>query len=276
MSNNKKRTPTAKNGSPLSPPAETSTQSKPQFPNPTSPLTSTMCFRRQAGENFILAKVQEFTSEQRLFLAHDFEEVSHRPKKLDYYNIIQLFHPNTKSRPTDKKDDLKKVFLDGVRPLLKPYLLPPVPVSMETDTQPDFDPLSRKTTHKMLSKAIEQKSPKFPLPNSATIDDTLIVYKHFVDPGLRLPNNDRFVKRPRTVPINRLKNETIEDLLFALRYLAPFVFVRSLAMNKPCLVDLYTKFVHDETPSIPLILGFHYTILELSAADFEPTVNHQK
>ncbi|EGG10394.1 uncharacterized protein MELLADRAFT_103382 [Melampsora larici-populina 98AG31] len=89
----------------------------------------------------------------------------------------------------------------------------------------------------------------------------------YVDPQLKLPANDCFTKRPRTVPINRLKSESMEDLLLALRYLAPRVFVRSLAMNKSCLMDLYIKFVHNKTPDSPLILGYHYTLLDLSPSD---------
>ncbi|EGG02329.1 uncharacterized protein MELLADRAFT_110190 [Melampsora larici-populina 98AG31] len=77
-----------------------------------------------------------------------------------------------------------------------------------------------------------------------------------------------FDSRPRTVPINRLKSESMEDILLSLRYFAPRVFVRSLAMNKGCLTDLYIKFVHDGTPNSPLILGYHYTLLDLTALDF--------
>lgn len=268
----RRRTPGPHNGSPLSPPAgEGSEAPRPHPGQATSPLTSTLCFKRQSAANHPLAsKVQAFSTDQQLFLAHDFESVSEKPKKLDYYNIIYLFNPNTKSRPGHTKDLLKKAFLDEVRPLLLTFLLPPSPEAMQTDsTEPDFDPLDRKTTQGMLSKPISIKAPKFNLPASATIDDTSIAYKYFVDPQLPLKPNDRFVKRPQTVPINRLKGETIEDILLALRYLAPNVFVRSLAMNKPCLVDIYTKFVHEEEPSTPLIPGFHYTIWEISAADFE-------
>lgn len=135
---------------------------------------------------------------------------------------------------------------------------------MDTDhDQIDFNPLGRKTTRPMLSKAIAKKAPDFKIPTSATVDDILIAYKFYVDRDLALPVNNRFTRRPRTVNINRVKNETVEDLLLALRYFAPSVFVRSLATNKECLMALYLRFVHDvEDTDVPLILGFHYTMLE--------------
>lgn len=256
------RNPSSANGSPLSPPGEGSR------PGQTSPLASAQRFRRPPPEDPVAAKVQSLSTEARIFLTYDFDSISHKPLKLHYYNIIYLFNPATKSRPGDKKDALKKVFIDEVRPLLKPYLLPPPSTPMETDSADlDFDPLSRKTTRPMLVKAILSKSPKTDVSPGATIDDVLILYKRYVDPHLKLPPNDRFTKRPRAVPINRLKSESMEDLLLALRYLAPRVFVRSLAMNKSCLMDLYIKFVHDKTPDRPLILGYHYTLLDLSPSD---------
>ncbi|EGF97991.1 uncharacterized protein MELLADRAFT_113919 [Melampsora larici-populina 98AG31] len=263
----RKRTPGPHNGSPLSPPAgEGSGAPNPQLGQATSPLTSTLRFKRQsAAEYAVASKVQTFTTAQRLFLAHDFESVSKKPTKLDYYNIIYLFNPGTKSRPGQAKDVLKQAFLDEVRPLLLPYIVAPPPVAMETDsTEPDFDPLDRKTTRGMLSKPISIKAPQFNLPTSATINDTLIAYKYYVDPQLPLKPNDRFVKRPRTVPVNRLKGETIEDILLALRYLAPNVFVRSLAMNKPCLVDIYIKFVHEQKTSYVNVICHATSVFQLS------------
>jgi hypothetical protein len=218
----------------------------------------------------VAAKVQAFSKDNLVFLAHDFDSVSQKPKKLDYYNIIYLFNPTTKSRPHHGKDDLIQAFKDEVRPMLKPFILPPPPTAMETDSsQPDFDPLSRKTTRSMLTKAILSKDAKAEIAPGATIDDILILYKYYVDPALPIPANNRFFQRPRIIPVNRLNGETIEDLLLALRYLAPSVFVRSLAMNKRCLVNLYIQFVHDETPSGPLIEGYHYTILNLSPSDLQ-------
>lgn len=262
----KKRNPGPQSGSPLSPTAREGSEPPKAHPGQaTSPLTSPVHFKQQSAAEYLIAsKVQAFSADQRLFLAHDFESVSQKPKKLDYYNIIFLFNPNTKSRPGHAKDALKKAFLEEVRPRLLPYIVSPTPVAMETDSaEPDFDPLGRRTTRGMLLKSISIKDPRFKLPASATIEDTLIAYKYYVDPQLPLKPNTRFVKRPRTVPVNSLQGETIEDILLALRYLAPNVFVRSLAMNKTCLIDIYTKFVYEEEPSAPVIPGFHYTLLDI-------------
>ncbi|EGF98273.1 uncharacterized protein MELLADRAFT_113683 [Melampsora larici-populina 98AG31] len=188
-----------------------------------------------------------------------------KPKKLQYYNIIFTFNPATTSRPTNLKESLKNAFLTDVRPLLVPYLLPAPAVKMDTDAgQEDFDPLGRKTTKPMLVKAILQKRPTTTIPPGATIDDILILYKHYVSPGLVIPPNRRFIEKPRTVAAPRLKGESMEETLLALRYYSPSVFVRSLAMNKECLIDLYIQFVLEETPRSPLIHGFHYTILKTS------------
>lgn len=149
-----------------------------------------------------------------------------------------------------------------VRPLLKLYITAPAPVPMDTDLNDDFDPLSRKTTWKMLLNAIAKKYPE-DVPAGATIDDLLILYKHCVDPALKLPASQRFTERPRSIAIHRLKSKTMEDLLLALRYHAPQLFVRSLSMNKATLIDLYIEFVHNEKPSKPLVQGFHYTILDV-------------
>lgn len=274
MQPKRSRQPSSANGSPLSPPAAGSDRAQPHHPGPTSPLAqgSAARSRQPHPESPIAAMVKKFSETERIFLAYDFESVSDKPKKLDYYNIIFCFNPGTKSRPGHKKEDLKKVFLDNVRPILQPYLLPPIPTAMDTDaSQPDFDPLSRKTTRGMLINAIQSRDPKANIPSAATIDDILIAYKYYVDSGLNLPKKKRFVERPRTVPLNRLKDESMEDILLALRYLAPPVFVRSLGMNKGCLVDLYTHFVHDKAPSSPLIPGFHYTLLKITPSDFVET-----
>lgn len=261
----KKRT-SYSHGSPLSPsgihPAGSNPRSGPP-PLANNPAAASSG-RRPSADLTIWSKVQSFSEDDHIFLTRDFESVSEIPKKLDYYNIIYLFNPRTKSRPSHNKPVLKDAFLREVRPLLLPYLLAPPSVAMETDgDQLDFNPLDRKTTRPMLSKAIAQKAPDFKIPSSATIDDILIVYKFYVDKDLAIPVNNRFTRRPRIVNVNRVKNETIEDLLLALRYFAPSVFVRSLAMNKECLMAFYLHFVHDvKDHGIPLIPGFHYTILE--------------
>ncbi|EGG00600.1 uncharacterized protein MELLADRAFT_67628 [Melampsora larici-populina 98AG31] len=264
------RTPSTSNGSPLSPPPGNGAR-----PNPastTSPLamSSPHHLRRPPADNQVLKKVQSLsTDDQRIFLAHDFEKVSKKPTKLRYYNIIHLFKPDSPRKPTDLKDLLKDDFIKQIRPILKPYILPAPIVSMDTDQEADFDPLGRRTTRQMLVKAIERKSTETTIPASANIDDVLILYKHYVDCDLKLPTNQRFIARPRTVPIQRLKGESIEDILLALRYYCPCLFVRSLAMNKDTLMDIYIQFIHDERPHSPLIPGYHYTILALGPSDFD-------
>lgn len=270
MPTDKKRTPGTHNASPLAPPPAAGSEPPKPLGTSTSPLTSNLRFKRQPSDNPVWTKIQSLSADQRVFLAPNFESVSKKLKKLDYYNIIFLFNPRTESRPTHTKDALKQAFLDNVRPLIQPYILPATPVRMETDaSEVDFDPLNRKTTKAMLSKAIHQKAPKCNIPTTATIEDTLIAYKYHVDPQLPLPAPKRFIKRPRTIPLTRLQHESIEDILLALRYFAPCVFVRSLAMTKSCLMDIYAQFVHDEEPSSPLIPGYHYTILDLSPSDFQ-------
>ncbi|EGG05687.1 uncharacterized protein MELLADRAFT_63995 [Melampsora larici-populina 98AG31] len=135
--------------------------------------------RHPSVESIIWSKVQSFSENDRIFLTRDFESVSKTPKKLEYYNIIYLFNPGTKSRPSHSKTELKDAFLREVRPLLSP-----------------FKPLDRKTTRPMLSKAIAKKAPDFKIPSSATIDDILIVYKFYVDKDLAIPVNNRFTRRP--------------------------------------------------------------------------------
>ncbi|EGG07412.1 uncharacterized protein MELLADRAFT_105982 [Melampsora larici-populina 98AG31] len=280
----RKRTPTASNGSPLAETAGPSGHSRsPTGPShplapPTSPLamSGTHHLKRPPLKDPIYAKVKGLSENQRLFLVHNFDKVSHKPTKLQYYDFIRLFNPKTKSRPSDKKESLKAAYIKEVRPLLKSQILPPVSTTMETNTKDvDFDPLGRKTTKKMLIDAIEKKDPYAMIPTGATIDDVLVLYKHYVDPQLNLPVKTRFNKRPRTIPMSRLKGESMEDILLALRYAAPCVFVRLLSMNKSTLMDLYIKFVHDKTPSSTLILGFHYTILDLSASDFPDSMDHR-
>ncbi|EGG01313.1 uncharacterized protein MELLADRAFT_92607 [Melampsora larici-populina 98AG31] len=269
----KTRTPSTANGSPLSPPPNTTAgDSKPSAIGPTSPLgtgSGAHYPRRRPSENPVYRAVQSLSKEDQIFLTHDFEKVSNKPTKLQYYNIIRLFKPDTTSKPSDRKDALKAEFVTKVRPLLEPYLSPPPEVSMEPGPDLDFDPLGRKTTQAMLVKAIEHKSPDADIAPGANIDDVLILYKYYVDPQLKLPLNRRFIARPRTVPIERLKAESMEDIIVALRYFAPSVHVRSLAMNKNTLMDLYIHFVHDRPPQSPLIEGYHYTTLELSQSDSE-------
>lgn len=264
----RRRTPTAENGSPLSPTADNLSRSQIPSGNPTSPLgMSSQTFKRQPTENPIYTKVQSLSKEDQIFLTHDFQKVMNKPTKLQYYNVIRLFNPQTKSKPGDLKEELPNTFMTEVRPLLKPYLFPPPTLSMDTNQQPDFDPLGRKTTRTQLVNAILHKNPNATIPTAANIDDVLILYKNYVDPQLALRVNDRFIKRPRVVSIEQLKKESMEDIVLALRYYSPKVFVRSLAMNKDTLMDLYIRFVRDEEPRAPLIRGFHYTIIELSASD---------
>lgn len=272
--NSRKRTPTVDNGAPLSPPPDGTSVPKTPAANPTFPFVTSshhpLKSPSPAVDKVVVERIQSLSDEDRkLFLAHDFEKVSNKPSKLKYYNIIYLFNPRTSSRPSHLKDSLKNAFLTEVRPLLKPHLLPAPSVSVRTDCPSDFDPLGRQTTRQMLVTAIHQNAPDATIPASASVDDVLILYKKYVDPDLKLPVNKRFTARPRVVPVNRLKNESMEDILVALRYFAPCLFVRSLAMNKETLMDLYIQFVRDETPSSELIPGFHYTILHLTASDLD-------
>ncbi|EGG05995.1 uncharacterized protein MELLADRAFT_107057 [Melampsora larici-populina 98AG31] len=230
----RKRSPTTQNGSPLSPPPDSTTSGvKPPSPNPTSPLgiSSSHHLKCPPVDNPVLEKIQRLSDDERkLFLAHNFDKVSKKPNKLQYYNILYLSNPGTSSRPSHLKESLINNFLTNVRPLLKLHLLPP-PAPKPTEPASNFDPLGRRTTQQMLTTAIRQSDPDATLPALANIDDVLILYKEYVDPELKLPVNE------------------------------------SLAMNKETLMDLYIKFVRDETPRSKLILGFHHTLLHLTASD---------
>lgn len=265
-----KKNPSTSIGSPLSPPPGNGARANPASTPASLPISSPQHLKGPPGDNQVFKKVQSLsTDDQNIFLAHDFEKVSKKPTKLRYYNIIHLFKPDTPRKPTDLKDLLKYDFIKHIRPILKPYILTAPAVSMETDQAADFDPLGRRTTRQMLVKAIEQKSPETTIAAAATLDDVLILYKHYVDRDLKLPTNRRFTARPRIVPIQRLKGESVEDLLHALRYFYPCLFVRSLAMNKDTSVDIYVQFILDGQPQSPLIPGYHYTMLALRPSDFD-------
>lgn len=138
---------------------------------------------------------------------------------------------------------------------------------METDHegdqgQPDFNPLGRKTTSKMLLEAIKRRVPNIPIPSSSRRDGLLLLYQAHVDKDLVIPGQTDTVKKPRYVQASLVADEDMEELRFALQCHAPNVFIHSIPMTHQVLVDCYLHFLLEE-PVKPgsLVCGFHYSII---------------
>lgn len=214
------------------------------------------------------AKVQTLPDDLKVFLNHDFEAKREKIKNLQYYQLLYHSNQKTKGRPSHKKSKLQEVFDDEVKDLLRLYTRSPVvilePMQTEESESPDFNPLSRKTTQGMLSEAIRKKAPGVSIPDTARIDQLLWLYKAKIDPGLELPKATEFSRIPRILPVERLAKETAEELRHGLQAHAPHIFVHSIALTPPCLVNLYTYFVIEGelSPDRVPVLGFHYAVIK--------------
>ncbi|EGG08503.1 uncharacterized protein MELLADRAFT_84682 [Melampsora larici-populina 98AG31] len=219
----------------------------------------------QSGTNAVYFKVQSLSDDLRGFLCHDYKEKKQSFKNLDYYRIfIVHFDPGTTARPTNRKDKLIERFEAKVLPLIKTYQFPAPPIPMQTDqpSRKDFNPLARRTKRADLVHAILQAKPKTVIPTSARGDGLLYLYKEHVDPDLVIPGYTKFIKPPNVVRRAEVNTLFMEDLRLTLQDQAPHVFVHSIPMTHPVLVNLYIKFVLEEEvePGL-LVCGFHYSLL---------------
>lgn len=211
-------------------------------------------------------KVKTLPDTLQVFLDHDFEAKRDKIKNLDYYLVLYHFNPKTAGRPSQKKSKLQDEYDKEVKSLIQPYMRPPPMPSeaMETDNpDSDFDPLHRKTTRPTLVAAIKKAAPGYSIPDTARIDQLLWLYKAKVDPDLKLPQATEFSRKPKALLVGRVEKETAEELRHGLQVHAPRIFVHSIALTHPSLVNLYIHFVceaklpEDRVP----VLGFHYAVL---------------
>ncbi|KAH9808457.1 hypothetical protein DFH28DRAFT_909545 [Melampsora americana] len=217
-------------------------------------------------------KIQTIADELRPYLQTEWDDkMTKKITKPQIYCILHHFNPETKSRPSNLKDSLIASFEKDVKPLIKPHFIVfqnPAGEAMETEQSgnidPDFDPLSSKTTCQMLRNAIERKEPSVDIPKTARRDWLLWLYKAYVDRDIVIPKDSRWTSRPRVLGVDRLKRETIEDLRFALQVYAPQVFVHSVAMVHPVMVSLYLEFIRGEPETVArrAVEGFHYSIIQ--------------
>lgn len=214
------------------------------------------------------AKIESLPDNLLVFLDHDFEAKRNNIKNLQYYQVLYHFNRKTKGRPSHKKSKLQEAFNDELKEMIKPYIRPPPVITepMQTDEANtlDFNPLSRKTTRGMLVAEIKKKSPGFTIPDGARIDQLLWLYKHKVDPSLDLPKLTEFSRIPRALSVERLARETTEELRHGIQAYAPQIFIHSIALTHPSLVNLYIHFVikSELPPDRVPILGFHYAIMK--------------
>ncbi|EGF98949.1 uncharacterized protein MELLADRAFT_95010 [Melampsora larici-populina 98AG31] len=219
-------------------------------------------------------KVQTLPKDLHVFLEIDFESMASGIKNLNYYRVLAHFNPETKSRPTHNKAKLTHDFMTDLRPLLEPFLIrTSVPPSDTLKPDIDFDPLSRHTTRAMLCDAIHSRCPGVTIRQDARVDQVLVLYKAHVDPDLVLPFSKEFSCKPKTLAAGKAHKKTIEFLRFSLQCHAPYIFVHSVGLVHPVLVDLYIKFVCEEdVPEGRVISGYHYS----QVSDLMPSVDMQE
>ncbi|EGF98212.1 uncharacterized protein MELLADRAFT_96084 [Melampsora larici-populina 98AG31] len=233
----------------------------PSTPTPQSNSTKS----NPVSDHPLLPLVQMLPNDLYVFLQRNFEEISSGITNLKYYRVLVHFNPKTSARPTHTKDKLKADFLEKLRPHLEPFLIdPPKPSTPAgADIDLDFDPLHRRTTRAMLTAAILSQRPGTTIASDARIDQILILYKKYVDPDLVLPANTEYSRKPKHLPVAKAAKKTMEYLRFALQCHAPNIFVHSIAMTHPMLVDLYIKFVAEEdVPEGRLVYGYHYSKID--------------
>ncbi|EGF97888.1 uncharacterized protein MELLADRAFT_84180 [Melampsora larici-populina 98AG31] len=229
---------------------------QPPLQNPTETLNATYF------------KIQALPDNLHSFLDHDYEEKKESYKNIDYYRILSHFNPSTLSRPNHRKDKLIADFIKHVLPLIKPYQLPPPPLPMQTEqsTRKDFNPLSKRAKREDLMGVIWDSDSSVVIPKAATSNGLLYLYKEHVDKDLQIPGDTPFIRPPNVVRRAEVKSLLMEELRLTLQDQAPHVFIHSIPMSHTVLVNLYIKFVLDETvqPGL-LVRGFHYSLLREKA-----------
>ncbi|EGG10124.1 uncharacterized protein MELLADRAFT_94493 [Melampsora larici-populina 98AG31] len=238
----------------------------PDQPPPPPPHESSI---KVSGElsNKIYYKIQSMTSDMRVFLQHDFESKWELIKCYDYYRILLHFHPATKSRPNHKKLLLYNAFKDKVYPILKPYMLPPPPIPMQTESaaRRDFNPLSRRVKKEQLSTVILDSRPITVIPAGADIRGLLYLYREHVDKDLNIPGDSEFIRTPSVVPRDLVKDLVMEELRMTLQERAPHVFIHSVPMSHTVLANLYIMFVLGEPVEPESLIEWHRVYVHKSA-----------
>ncbi|EGG00617.1 uncharacterized protein MELLADRAFT_93113 [Melampsora larici-populina 98AG31] len=233
-------------------------------PPPPSSLPHESSIKVSGGlSNETYYKIQSMTSEMRVFLEHDFESKWESVKCYDYYRILLHFNPATKSRPNHKKILLYNAFKEKVYPILKPYMLPPQPIPMQTEStaRRDFNPLSRRVKKDQLATAILDSRPITVIPAGADIRGLLYLYREHVDKDLIIPGDSEFIRTPSVVHRDMVKDLVMEELRMTLQERAPHVYIHSVPMSHTVLVNLYIMFVLGE-PVEPGMLSTHTSFLQ--------------
>lgn len=214
--------------------------------------------------------VEELDDALRPFLQPDWEtNKSYQLTKLKYYHIMFHFNPQTSARPTHSKEILTKKFKKELLPKLTRFCItePPATPTMQVDDKddtPDFNPLSRRTTVKMLTDTIHAKYPKVNVSPVALKDQVLVLYKHYVDRELRLPQTSNFNQKPKAVPSKSVGSLSMAELRLAIHTYAPHIFLNYPVLRHPNLVSIYRVFIHEEDQfpeEETLVEGYHYWII---------------
>ncbi|EGG02885.1 uncharacterized protein MELLADRAFT_90480 [Melampsora larici-populina 98AG31] len=239
---------------PPPPPPPGHSSSKPPHEHPAASLNSTYFLIQTLPDNL------------RGFLDHDYENKKESYKCIDYYQILTHFDPATKSRPNHKKAKLIDEFLVKVLPLIKPYQLPvpPLPMQTERTTPRDFNPLSRRVCRQDLANVIWESDSSVVIPKAATSKGLLHLYKEHVDKDLRIPGDTKYISSPKVVKRLEVKSLLMEELRLSLQDHAPHFFIHSIPMTHTVLVNLYIKFVLEESVQPGLLSKVSSSVLNPS------------
>lgn len=233
----------------------------PPLPVSQSPSPVTM---KEANEETVWSLCRQLPPDLCVFLEVDYEAKYDSITKVQFYRVLLHFDPATKSRLSHRKEVLNDAFKKTTRPRILPFLTPRLPAPMETDHKitADFNPMSRKTTRKMLSDAIKRKAPTVTIPAAARLDGLLLLYQEHVDRGLVIPGQVETVRKPHFLSADAVEGQDMEVIRFALQCHAPHVFVHTIPMTHDVLVNCYLKFILEESvkPGC-LVRGFHYSII---------------
>lgn len=241
----------------LPPPAP---QGLPPTYHPAPPQTTSSQF---LSGNTIAALVNSLSPELRVFLEPNHKSKLKTIPKMLIYRVLIHFNL-TSACYAQLKGYLYAQFKADLLPHLRPFQLPPVPRAMDMDTPSltkDFNPLSRKTTRKMLREAILKHSPSAEISPNARLDGLQLLYQAHVDKDLVIPGQTKSVRKPRILDPAQVKEEDLEALRLALQAHAPNIFVHSIAMSHKVLVDIYREFILEEPPYQRLVCGYHYSII---------------
>ncbi|EGG09050.1 uncharacterized protein MELLADRAFT_104293 [Melampsora larici-populina 98AG31] len=215
----------------------------------------------QSG-NPIAPLIQTLHSDLYVFLEPGHESKLSKITKLLIYRVLLHFNKASKSRLTQNKGVLYDTFKKDLLPHLIPFQLPSPPTAPTLGSEiPDFNPLGRKTTRKMLREAILRSAPDTEIPSGARTDGLQLLYQAHVDKDLVIPGQTDKIRPPRVVRSHEVESQDMEELRFALQVHAPTVFVHSIPMSHTVLVNLYRMFILEENiPYGKLVLAAHVSL----------------